>query len=208
MYVDQNDTVWSFCCYSLHRRWRGKETVMTAKSPREQRRRLKRRDSWRSKSWRRRSKIAGDGLKNTVLFISHWPPQPISAACSHAYNQTENQCKIAGPVRLTRNTACLQPFMVLLFTRWEEEKYEDGVKWRFLEHSGPYFPPEYQPLPDDVHFYYNGRSTGEEELVRWTCSSTVISQLFWRHPESKRKKAPANECQIYAGSHLVTDWWL
>uniref|UniRef100_A0A8C2JU66 DNA topoisomerase I n=1 Tax=Cyprinus carpio TaxID=7962 RepID=A0A8C2JU66_CYPCA len=44
-------------------------------------------------------------------------------------------------------TACL----------WEEEKYEDGVKWKFLEHKGPYFPPEYQPLPDDVKFYYNGK---------------------------------------------------
>lgn len=42
------------------------------------------------------------------------------------------------------------------FHRWEEEKYEDGIKWRFLEHKGPYFPPEYQPLPDDVKFYYNG----------------------------------------------------
>ncbi|XP_035765816.1 DNA topoisomerase 1 [Neolamprologus brichardi] len=40
---------------------------------------------------------------------------------------------------------------------WEEEKYEDGVKWKFLEHKGPYFPPEYQPLPDHVHFYYNGK---------------------------------------------------
>lgn len=56
--------------------------------------------------------------------------------------------------------------MVLLFTRWEEEKYEDGVKWRFLEHSGPYFPPEYQPLPDNVHFYYDGWSIGEVERVR------------------------------------------
>ncbi|XP_068579137.1 DNA topoisomerase 1 isoform X2 [Cebidichthys violaceus] len=40
---------------------------------------------------------------------------------------------------------------------WEEEKYEDGVKWKFLEHNGPYFPPEYQPLPDNVHFYYHGK---------------------------------------------------
>ncbi|XP_010882459.3 DNA topoisomerase I, mitochondrial isoform X3 [Esox lucius] len=39
---------------------------------------------------------------------------------------------------------------------WEEAKYEDGVKWKFLEHKGPHFPPEYQPLPDNVHFYYNG----------------------------------------------------
>ncbi|KAL1257001.1 hypothetical protein QQF64_012546 [Cirrhinus molitorella] len=40
---------------------------------------------------------------------------------------------------------------------WEEEKYENGVKWKFLEHKGPYFPPEFQPLPDDVKFYYNGK---------------------------------------------------
>ncbi|KAL3061940.1 hypothetical protein OYC64_009958 [Pagothenia borchgrevinki] len=39
---------------------------------------------------------------------------------------------------------------------WEEEKYEDGVKWKFLEHNGPFFPSEYQPLPDNVHFYYAG----------------------------------------------------
>ncbi|XP_029378495.1 DNA topoisomerase I, mitochondrial isoform X4 [Echeneis naucrates] len=40
---------------------------------------------------------------------------------------------------------------------WEEEKYEDGVKWKFLEHKGPYFPPEYQPIPDNVNFYYDGK---------------------------------------------------
>ncbi|KAM7396371.1 hypothetical protein PAMP_019416 [Pampus punctatissimus] len=40
---------------------------------------------------------------------------------------------------------------------WEEEKYEDGVKWKFLQHKGPYFPPEYQPLPDNVRFFYNGK---------------------------------------------------
>ncbi|XP_062860294.1 DNA topoisomerase I, mitochondrial [Trichomycterus rosablanca] len=40
---------------------------------------------------------------------------------------------------------------------WEEERYEDGVKWKFLEHKGPYFPPDFQPLPDDVKFYYDGK---------------------------------------------------
>uniref|UniRef100_A0A8C9SJ15 DNA topoisomerase I n=1 Tax=Scleropages formosus TaxID=113540 RepID=A0A8C9SJ15_SCLFO len=39
---------------------------------------------------------------------------------------------------------------------WEEERYECGIKWKFLEHKGPYFPPEYQPLPDNVRFFYNG----------------------------------------------------
>ncbi|CAM9481055.1 unnamed protein product [Lampetra fluviatilis] len=40
---------------------------------------------------------------------------------------------------------------------WEEERYTDGVRWKFLEHQGPVFAPPYEPLPDDVHFYYNGK---------------------------------------------------
>uniref|UniRef100_A0A0D9R9S1 DNA topoisomerase I n=1 Tax=Chlorocebus sabaeus TaxID=60711 RepID=A0A0D9R9S1_CHLSB len=40
---------------------------------------------------------------------------------------------------------------------WEEEKREDGVKWRQLEHKGPYFAPPYEPLPDGVCFFYDGK---------------------------------------------------
>ncbi|XP_075432816.1 DNA topoisomerase I, mitochondrial-like isoform X3 [Ascaphus truei] len=40
---------------------------------------------------------------------------------------------------------------------WEEEKYEDGIKWNFLEHKGPVFAPPYDPLPDNVKFYYDGK---------------------------------------------------
>uniref|UniRef100_A0A8C1YQD2 DNA topoisomerase 1 n=1 Tax=Cyprinus carpio TaxID=7962 RepID=A0A8C1YQD2_CYPCA len=45
------------------------------------------------------------------------------------------------------------------FTLWEEEKYTDGSKWRFLEHKGPVFPPPYEPLPDRIRFYYDGEET-------------------------------------------------
>ncbi|KAM4572804.1 DNA topoisomerase I, mitochondrial [Odontesthes bonariensis] len=55
---------------------------------------------------------------------------------------------------------------------WEEKKYEDGVKWRFLEHNGPYFPPEYQPLPDNVHFYYNG------EKVKLSLAAEEVAVFF------------------------------
>lgn len=44
----------------------------------------------------------------------------------------------------------------ILSSRWEEEKSQDGVKWKQLEHKGPYFAPSYEPLPDGVHFYYDG----------------------------------------------------
>ncbi|XP_053305033.1 DNA topoisomerase I, mitochondrial-like [Spea bombifrons] len=40
---------------------------------------------------------------------------------------------------------------------WEEEKYEDGIKWKFLEHKGPVFAPPHDPLPSDVKFYYAGK---------------------------------------------------
>ncbi|KFQ05684.1 hypothetical protein N329_10059, partial [Haliaeetus albicilla] len=52
---------------------------------------------------------------------------------------------------------------------WEEEKKEDGVKWTQLEHRGPYFVPLYEPLPDDVQFYYDGKplklSLAAEEIA-------------------------------------------
>uniref|UniRef100_A0A8C1EW95 DNA topoisomerase I n=2 Tax=Cyprinus carpio TaxID=7962 RepID=A0A8C1EW95_CYPCA len=40
---------------------------------------------------------------------------------------------------------------------WEEERYTDGVKWKFLEHKGPVFAPPYDPLPSNVKFYYDGK---------------------------------------------------
>lgn len=46
---------------------------------------------------------------------------------------------------------------------WEEEKKDDGVKWKFLEHKGPVFAPEYEPLPSNVKFYYNGKEIALSE---------------------------------------------
>ncbi|XP_070798050.1 DNA topoisomerase I, mitochondrial isoform X1 [Pituophis catenifer annectens] len=40
---------------------------------------------------------------------------------------------------------------------WEEDKRDDGVKWHKLHHKGPYFAAPYEPLPNSVKFYYNGR---------------------------------------------------
>lgn len=48
---------------------------------------------------------------------------------------------------------------------WEEEKKEDGVKWRFLEHKGPLFAPPYEPLPDNVKFFYDGKEISLSELA-------------------------------------------
>merc|ERR1711971_867842 len=42
---------------------------------------------------------------------------------------------------------------------WEEDekKKDDGSKWYFLEHRGPLFAPAYEPLPETVRFFYDGK---------------------------------------------------
>ncbi len=49
--------------------------------------------------------------------------------------------------------------------RWEEERYTDGVKWKFLEHKGPVFAPPYEPLHSNVKFYYDGTSFNHSMAV-------------------------------------------
>lgn len=39
---------------------------------------------------------------------------------------------------------------------WTEEPHPEGIKWITLEHNGPFFPPLYERLPNDVKFYYDG----------------------------------------------------
>nr|CAB3267168.1 DNA topoisomerase I, mitochondrial-like [Phallusia mammillata] len=44
--------------------------------------------------------------------------------------------------------------------KWWEEAGQDKdntIKWKFLEHKGPVFAPPYEPLPDHVHFKYDGK---------------------------------------------------
>ncbi|XP_053282950.1 DNA topoisomerase I, mitochondrial [Pleuronectes platessa] len=87
---------------------------------------------------------------------------------------------------------------------WEEEKYEDGLKWKFLEHKGPSFPPEYQPLPDDVHFLYKGQkvklSLAAEEVAMFFAqmldheytTKTVFRENFfqdWRKEMTHEERA-------------------
>ncbi|XP_071037229.1 DNA topoisomerase I, mitochondrial isoform X2 [Parasteatoda tepidariorum] len=40
---------------------------------------------------------------------------------------------------------------------WEEEKLEDGIKWKTLSHMGPVFAPPYERVPKNVKFYYDGK---------------------------------------------------
>ncbi|TRY96099.1 hypothetical protein DNTS_025486, partial [Danionella cerebrum] len=55
---------------------------------------------------------------------------------------------------------------------WEEEKLSETQKWSSLEHKGPYFPPEYEPLPDHVCFLYDG------ELMKLTPMTEEIATFY------------------------------
>lgn len=46
--------------------------------------------------------------------------------------------------------------MLSCLFRWEETS-KGSEKWKQLEHKGPYFTPAYEPLPDGVHFFYDGK---------------------------------------------------
>lgn len=84
------------------------------------------------------------------------------------WREEESQKRAAGEVEMVRNNRdrnkmlfpsgvfCKVCLRLPLCLRWEEEKYTDGSKWRFLEHKGPVFPPPYEPLPDRIRFYYDG----------------------------------------------------
>uniref|UniRef100_A0A668AB20 DNA topoisomerase I n=1 Tax=Myripristis murdjan TaxID=586833 RepID=A0A668AB20_9TELE len=97
---------------------------------------------------------------------------------------------------------------------WEEERYTDGSKWRFLEHKGPVFAPPYEPLPDNVRFFYDGKnmklSAPAEEVAtffakmldhEYTTKDIFRKNFFkdWRKemtPEEKSKLTDLNKCNF------------
>ncbi|XP_061113128.1 DNA topoisomerase 1 isoform X2 [Conger conger] len=97
---------------------------------------------------------------------------------------------------------------------WEEERYTDGSKWRFLEHKGPVFAPPYEPLPKNVKFYYDGKpmklSAPAEEVAtffakmldhEYTTKDIFRKNFYkdWRKEmtsEEKSKISDLNKCDF------------
>ncbi|KAJ8257854.1 hypothetical protein GJAV_G00190450 [Gymnothorax javanicus] len=97
---------------------------------------------------------------------------------------------------------------------WEEERYTDGSKWKFLEHKGPVFAPPYEPLPENVKFYYDGKamklSESAEEVAtffakmldhEYTTKDIFRKNFFkdWRKEmtsEEKSKITDLNKCDF------------
>ncbi|XP_067290609.1 DNA topoisomerase I, mitochondrial isoform X2 [Pseudorasbora parva] len=86
---------------------------------------------------------------------------------------------------------------------WEEGKSSDSQKWSRLEHRGPYFAPEYEPLPDNVPFYYDGQpvklSLATEEIAtfyakmlehEYTSKEAFQNNFFtdWREEMTKEER--------------------
>lgn len=85
------------------------------------------------------------------------PPRlPFQALSSTGEIHKAEDSKACGLVWL-----CSTLVLSCLF-RWEETR-KNGVKWQQLEHKGPCFTPAYEPLPDGVHFFYDGEGWGEGE---------------------------------------------
>jgi DNA topoisomerase-1 len=79
-----------------------------------------------------------------------------------------------------------------------------GKKWKFLEHKGPVFAPPYEPLPDSIKFFYDGKemklSQEAEEVASfyakmldhdYTTKETFNNNFFkdWRKVMSDSEKA-------------------
>ncbi|KAM7411761.1 hypothetical protein PAMA_021643 [Pampus argenteus] len=97
---------------------------------------------------------------------------------------------------------------------WEEERSTDGSKWRFLEHKGPVFAPLYEPLPDKIKFFYDGKpmklSPPAEEVAtffakmldhEYTTKDIFRKNFFkdWRKEmtsEEKSKITDLNKCNF------------
>ncbi|XP_073485526.1 uncharacterized protein [Aquarana catesbeiana] len=93
---------------------------------------------------------------------------------------------------------------------WEEANHDDGTKWKFLEHRGPYFAPPYEPLPDDVKFYYDGEqmklSLAAEEVAtfygkmldhEYTTKDVFQKNFFadWRGQMTKEERKTIKELE-------------
>ena len=66
----------------------------------------------------------------------------------------------------------------------ENKKTETNVKWKFLEHNGPLFPPLYDPLPENVKFYYKGQALKLSPLTE-EFASIYSKGLCNHHPDFK-----------------------
>lgn len=104
-------------------------------------------------------------------------------------------------------------------SRWEEEKHEDGVKWKSLEHKGPVFAADYEPLPGNIKFKFNGKemklSPAAEEVATFYAAMLdheyVTKEIFnknffkdWRKFMTQSEKEIITDLKKCDFTHMLT----
>lgn len=90
------------------------------------------------------------------------PPkkQPIKQEVPKSKNKSKIKQEAPSPTK-KGGKAKKEEEKVEVWKWWEEDgnekKKDDGSKWYFLEHRGPLFAPPYEPLPETVRFFYDGK---------------------------------------------------
>lgn len=69
-----------------------------------------------------------------------------------------------------------------LHSWWEDEENNLTIGWASLEHNGVLFPPEYEPLPDDVTLIYDGNP------VSLPIKAEEVATFYGRMLDSPRAK--------------------
>lgn len=137
----------------------------------------------------------GKSKKKKIKHESVTTPAKKSAAAKKAKNEPESPMK--------RGKKKKEEEEQEVWKWWEEEKKNDGTKWSFLEHKGPVFAPDYEPLPDSVVFKYDGKKMKlceeSEEIAgfyarmldhEYTSKKVFNDNFFkdWRRHMSKKEK--------------------
>uniref|UniRef100_A0A8C1QWK7 DNA topoisomerase I n=1 Tax=Cyprinus carpio TaxID=7962 RepID=A0A8C1QWK7_CYPCA len=97
---------------------------------------------------------------------------------------------------------------------WEEEKYTDGSKWRFLEHKGPVFPPPYEPLPDRIRFYYDVNLPVKSavpvcvcvcvcDFLQMSLYPTLLTIFLYFYSTVLAARLPASYCIMFYSNYTV-----
>ncbi|RGP81574.1 DNA topoisomerase i [Fusarium longipes] len=95
------------------------------------------------------------------------------------------------------------------FEWWNAPKKEDdSIKWTTLEHNGVLFPPDYEPLPEDVKMLYDGQPVTlapevEEVATFWVAMMTPASMHHLQN-EVFRKNF-FDDFKAYCDKYGVTD---
>lgn len=100
-----------------------------------------------------RSKSAINSKKSTIS------PKKVSKVKDEVKSEAAKEKELRKQARLEAKAEQQKIEEEITWKWWEEANIEenDGIKWQTLQHNGPYFPPEYVPLPKGIHLIYDGQ---------------------------------------------------